>query len=155
MDNFIIERNIERYADRLRTEFDPAVRASVKALLIEEENRFGFRFEQLNKVNGYIADCHHRIDKQRRSIERLRSDERGGSPMLSGGRDLTLALRLLSNLSELLDLFEEYRRRITDALAKDPRDCDPASHDGSAAAHSLTAREVEVLPLTAQGYTSD
>ncbi len=156
MDNFIIERNIERYADRLRTEIDPTVRASVKALLIEEENRFGFRVEQLDKVNGYIADSHHRIDKQQRVIERLRSDEHHGIPSLSGGRDLTLVLRLLFNLRELLTLFEQYRQRITDELAKYPRPCDAMLQNKTAAdPHGLTPREIEVLALAAQGNTSD
>jgi len=156
MDNLIIERNIERYADRLRTEIDPAVRASVKALLIEEENRLGFRVEQLDKVNGYITDSHHRIEMQQRLIERLRSVECDGIASLSGGRDLTLALRLLVNLRELLILFEQYRQRITDALAKYPPHGDAMLQNGVAAnARGLTPREIEVLALAAQGNTSD
>jgi DNA-binding CsgD family transcriptional regulator len=152
MNDFIIERNIERYAERLRTELDPVVRASVTALLIEEEDRFGARVERLDKINGYIADCYQRIDKQKSLITGMRSDDYNGIPALSDGRDLSLAQRLLSNLKELLALFERRRHQIADELASYPRHPDAMQHSGTSTdGRRLTQREVEVLSLVAQG----
>jgi len=145
MSNFTVETNIERYANRLLTETDPTVRSTVKTLLIEEENRFGFRVEQLHRVDRYIADSHRRIEKQRRVVDASPHDggEKNGS------------LRLLSYMKELLSLFHDYRELITASLERDrPYSVRPVRGNGFDGA-ALTAREAEVLTLLAQGNTSD
>jgi hypothetical protein len=56
MDNtaqFVSNLNVARFEDRLRFEHDPAIRASLQRLLLEEEDKLGCRVERLGNVQRH------------------------------------------------------------------------------------------------------
>jgi hypothetical protein len=103
---FVNDLNIERFLGRLRFEHDPAVRASLRRLLREEEDKLCFNLERLAKVQYNIAEGRGRIRRQKALIERL----------VAGDHDVRLAENLLRNLIEINELLERYRRTILDAI---------------------------------------
>jgi hypothetical protein len=103
---FVNDLNIERFLGRLRFERDPAVRASLRRLLREEEDKLCFNLERLAKVQHNIAEGRGRIRRQKALIERL----------VAGDHDVRLAENLLRNLIEVNELLERYRRTILDAI---------------------------------------
>ena len=107
MDSTIIsDLNVARFVDRLQLEPDPATRASLKRLLIEEEDKLGRRAERLGKLQHYIEEGSRRIALQKALVENL----------IAKGDDLSLAKRTLTNLVEIQRIFEQYREAIVDAI---------------------------------------
>jgi hypothetical protein len=102
----ISDLSVARYVDRLELEPDPATRASLKSLLVKEEDRLGRRAERLSNLQRYIDEGSRRIALQKALIENL----------IAKGHDLRLAERTLGNLVEIQRLFERYRETIVDAL---------------------------------------
>jgi predicted KAP-like P-loop ATPase len=107
MDNTIIsDLNMARLVDRLQLERDPATRASLKSLLVEEEDKLGCRIERLSNLQRYIEEGSRRMALQKALIENL----------VAKGHDLRLAERTFNNLVEIQRIFEQYRGSIFDAI---------------------------------------
>ena len=95
---FIAERNIDNFHSRLLFEEEPGARDLLLRLLIEEEDRFGGRQEQISIVQERIIRGATLIQKQQDVLSDIR--KRNG--------DSGQALRLLSNFVETQELL--YRR---------------------------------------------
>lgn len=108
MERFIIEQNVLRFSELLKTENNPAARKTLSKLLLDEEGKFAATAEWLDRTDGYIANCKSYITRQHGLIDRLTGD----------GHDVGPAQRLLENLLELHDLFVSYRLRLLDGLNK-------------------------------------
>ena len=99
MDRFVCEQNITNFADKLVSELDPSQRATLRKLLVEEEDRAGHRAERLDLANRRIASSRELIAGQQRLITLFEVN----------GRDTTVAELLLTQMKEVLALFESYR----------------------------------------------
>ena len=106
MVRFVRDRNVARFVDQLRLQNDPTIRAVLQRLLLEEVCKLGFDFEQLSMVDRQISEARERIRAQTDIIERLRIK----------GHDITRAERLLGNLVEIREIFEQQRQFITDSV---------------------------------------
>ena len=102
----VSDLNVARFVDRLQLELDPAKRASLQRLLLEEEDKFGRRAERLSDVQRHLAEGSRRIALQKALIENLKAN----------GQEVRLAERTLSNLVEIQRIFEQYRHVILDAI---------------------------------------
>ena len=102
----VSDLNVARFVDRLQLEPDPAKRASLQRLLLEEEDKFGRRAERLSDVQHHLAEGSRRIALQKALIENLKAN----------GQEVRLAERTLSNLAEIQRIFEQYRLVILDAI---------------------------------------
>jgi DNA-binding CsgD family transcriptional regulator len=140
---FASEQNIARYADLFCHETDFAEQGRTRALLVSEENRFGFHSEQLERVDLHIAHGRERVGQQRALVSRL--ERQGG--------DTRVAVALLAGLVELLDLFERHRNLILDALDRN-RLAVPGHNGGRSHPHGLTRREIEVIHHVSYGRSS-
>ena len=105
---FVSDLNIERFLEKLRFEPDPAVRGSLRRLLLEEENKLGLILERLGKVQHDIAENRGRITRQKVLIDRLGAN----------GHDVMPAESLLRNLIEINEILERYRRTILGAISR-------------------------------------
>lgn len=103
MDRFIARANIGHVRERLMSEADPAKRATLQRLLVEEEDKLAADFELLADVAGAIAKCRQRIKKQQVLVEMLESDGRDG---------VAAAKTLLDGLTDSLTLPQEYHQRL-------------------------------------------
>jgi hypothetical protein len=106
MVRFVRERNVARFVDQLRLQYDPTIRAVLQRLLLEEIRKLGFNFEQLSMVDRQISEATERIRAQTDIVERLRIK----------GHDTTRAERLLRNLVEIQEIFEPQRQFIADSI---------------------------------------
>jgi hypothetical protein len=98
---FVCDHNVARFVQRLRSEHNPDTRASVRRLLVEEEDKFGRSAERLVKLQHYITEGIQRIASQEALIRKLRAN----------GQDIGLAEITLGNLVEIQTLFEQYHKR--------------------------------------------
>ena len=105
MAQFVSDLNVARFLDKLRVERNPALRASLRRLLLEEEDKLGSK-ERLGRVQHHIAEGRRRITRQKALIERLEAK----------GHDVKVAEGTLHNLIEIQEIFEQYRRTILDAV---------------------------------------
>jgi hypothetical protein len=106
MQEFIYEQNIASFVRQLEHELDPGRRATLKSLLLEEENKFGRATEILDRVDRLISDGQARIARQGDLIKRLRSQ----------GHAVCMAEALLENLKEIQRLYFATRERLKGAL---------------------------------------
>ena len=106
MDRFINHKNINDFADKLLSEADPAQRATLTRLLVEEEDRLAHRTQELELATQRLASCRRLIAQQQRLIARLALD----------GKDTSRANQLLTLMLEVEALFDAYRQKILDAL---------------------------------------
>ena len=106
MAQFVSDLNVARFLDKLRVERNPALRASLRRLLLEEEEKLGSNLERLGRVQRHIAEGRRRITRQKALIERLEAK----------GHDVKVAEGTLHNLIEIQEIFEQYRRTILDAV---------------------------------------
>ena len=95
--------------DRLRVEYDPATRASLHKLLLEELNNLGFNLKQLGCVQRQVIEGKARIAMQVAVVETLTAN----------GQDVRLAESELGRLVEIQSMVEQYRQLIVDALYRD------------------------------------
>jgi hypothetical protein len=102
---------VARFADRLRFERDPAIRASLQRLLLEEEDRLGHGVERLCKVQHHISEGSRRIAMQNALIAKLTTDR----------KDVKLAESMLNNLVEIQRIFKQYRQVVLDAVDRNHR----------------------------------
>jgi hypothetical protein len=108
---FVSDLNVGRFADRLRFEHNPAIRASLQRLLLEEEDKLGYRVERLGNVQRHISEGGRRIAMQKALIAKLMTE----------GQDVTLAESMLSKLVEIQKMFEQYRQIVLDAIDRNHR----------------------------------
>jgi hypothetical protein len=108
LSTWVSTQNVLRFTDQMRLETDVAKRQQIQQLLVDEEDRLGFRQEQLENVENAIADGHRRIAFQREKIAAL---ERSG-------RDAAIAQSLLENLIQVQNVHQQYRLTILAALGR-------------------------------------
>lgn len=102
MQRFLIEKNVAAFVARFHNEPDPDTRDILRRLLIDEEDKFGYRSEKLEIVERYISDCNSRIAKLRDlKIDR---DSRFPTPSVSA--------QTLENLMTLAALLEAHRDQL-------------------------------------------
>jgi len=92
----------------LYNETDPAKRARLRQLLVDEENRFASRSLQLEIADRHIAEALARIDKQTRKILELHG----------GGNDANQLYRTLASTISVLETFKAFRAMVSDNLDK-------------------------------------
>ncbi len=107
MQTFVGINNVEHFADQLGSEGDPARRATLMRLLVEEEDRLGAGLEQLGVAQMRIAKGHRLIASQRAVVAQIEG----------AGRDPRPARELLATLVEVQSLFERYGHTIMQALS--------------------------------------
>jgi hypothetical protein len=103
---FVSDLNVARFLERLRSERDPTIRASLQRLLLEEEDKFGHRAERLSNVQHHICDAGRRIALQKALVAKLKAN----------GKEVRLAESTLSNLVEIQTIFERYRQVVLDTI---------------------------------------
>jgi hypothetical protein len=103
---FVNDLNVARFLDQLRFEHDPATRASLRRLLLEEEDKLGRSIERLRKVQRYVAEGSRRIALQKALIARLKAD----------GNDVTLAETTFKNLIDIQKILEQYRQVLLNSI---------------------------------------
>jgi hypothetical protein len=106
MVRFVRDRNVARFVDQFRLQYDPTIRAFLQRLLLEEIRKLGFNFEQLSMVDRQIFEARERIRAQTDIIERLRIK----------GYDTMWAERLLDDLVGIQEIFEQQRQFIADSV---------------------------------------
>jgi GAF domain len=97
---FASDLNVARFVDKLLVENDPATRALLHSLLLEDWKKSGFNFRQLGKVRRQLIGGSARIAIQKAVVETLAAN----------GQDVRLAERVLSNLVEIQRTFEHRYR---------------------------------------------
>jgi hypothetical protein len=103
-----VEANIVRLDGLVEMEADPGRRIRLKSLLIEEENKLGFRSEQLLIVTRRIDECRKRIALFEGLIEQDRTE----------GRDTGDSEQVLRNLKELHAVYRDHHRVVAEGLAR-------------------------------------
>jgi hypothetical protein len=104
---FVSDLNVARFLDKLRVEHDPASRASLHRLLLEQRGKRGFSLKRLGKVRRQIIEASVRIAIQKAVVETLAAN----------GQDVSAAEDMLSKLVEVQIVFEQqYRDVIVDAM---------------------------------------
>jgi hypothetical protein len=106
---FVSNLNVARYVDRFRVEHDPATRASLHTLLLEELSNSGFNLRQLGSVQRQVIEGEARIAKQMAVVGTLSAN----------GQDVRLAESELGRLVEIQSMVEQYRQVVVDALYRD------------------------------------
>ncbi len=99
---FVVKENIIRFRAQLNGETDPAVRAALHKLLVEEEHKLGINLEHLADIDREISEGRKRIARQRAMVERLDGD----------GRDAGPAKALLGSFMETQAMYVRHRQRL-------------------------------------------
>ena len=97
---FASDLNVARFVDRLREGHDPATRALLHRLLLEEWNKSGFNLKQLGKLRRQMIASSARIAIQKAVVGTLAAN----------GQDVRLAEGVLNNLVEIQRIFERRYR---------------------------------------------
>ena len=95
VERFVVEGNISRFVDLLRTETNSFRRETLKRILIAEENRFGSVADRLETVERHVTDGEARIAQQRRLVARMKGN----------GGDAGAAERMLDAFESIQDIF--------------------------------------------------
>ena len=103
MDRFIARENIKHFFDRLQTEEDGAVRATLHRLLLAELDKFAKLAERLDMVDHNISRV-----TDLALLPRARVNGMGANQ----DSDAALARQHLFNLEGLYEVFVEYRRHL-------------------------------------------
>jgi hypothetical protein len=104
--DFVAKQNIARFGAQLISETDATRRAELQRLLIQEEDRLGFRYEQFDEIEREIAKAEKRIEFQQAVIETMERE----------GRDTRVAKALLENMTQIQLIYKQYRQKILAAL---------------------------------------
>jgi hypothetical protein len=102
MDRFVARQNIDRCRSRLETDTDPARRAFLLKLLVQEEDKLGYTLELLDDVEREILKVRTQIDAFKVLIADL--EHLGHSSRSDRGR--------LEAKSQVLDVYAQYRRNL-------------------------------------------
>ncbi|MDN5003884.1 hypothetical protein ACFQZO_23900 [Bradyrhizobium sp. GCM10027634] len=108
MERFIARANIDHYLELLKDGDVPSpTRSTITTLLIEEEDKLGHDYEQLEFVESRAATCRARADRQRRLMDSFNPDS----------DDWVQAERVLVNFESLAQFVESYchqmRRKVS------------------------------------------
>jgi hypothetical protein len=103
MDRFVARENIKHFRDRLRSEVDPATRATLHNLLVEEEDKLAADLALLGDLEHEISKCDGMIERQTALVAGIEAN----------GGDGAVARTLLEAIVETKSLHQQYRRRIT------------------------------------------
>lgn len=106
MDNFVARQNVSRFRNELENGAEGARRQTLLKLLVAEEDLLGLTREQRDEVNQQIVRIKAIINKQRESVAMLKAN----------GHSMERAESSLANLTDLLVVHEERRRKIEAAL---------------------------------------
>jgi hypothetical protein len=109
MDGFVARQNIDRFVGLLDIEVDDGKRATLRGLLIEQEDRFGRRQERLQHTLLTICSIEARVERQR-AIVKSAAD---------APAQLSLAEQRLSNMLDTLSLLRAYRQHLAEASYRD------------------------------------
>ena len=124
-DKFIAERNVERFRDQLKAEVDSQRRGTLLRLLVFEEKKLGYSFEQADKTEREIARCRELIQRQQTLVSQLKEAE----------LDTTRADALLESLVRCELVHREHLHRLN-------REIERSSHtDGEPARPGSSPRE--------------
>ena len=118
---FVSNLNVARFVDRLRVEHDPATRASLHTLLLDELNNLGFNLKQLGCVQRQVIEGRARIAIQIAVVETLSAN----------GQDIRLAKGELDRLIEIQSIVERYRQIIVDAVDQNEGSAIPLSKENA------------------------
>jgi hypothetical protein len=102
MHRFVTRENIHHLADQFSVTANTDKRGTLARLLIDEENKLGQGYEQLEITDRRISIASILIRKQELLIEHYVED----------GCDTGLAKEVLVSLQTCKSLFENYRRQI-------------------------------------------
>jgi hypothetical protein len=106
MQRFIHQQNLARYIDLLESEGDPATRAQLQELLIEEVDGFGSLNERIDQVDVLIAQSGGRLRRQQALVA-----HRAGM-----GADIVQSEKLLGHMTQILQVMAQYRRTLLEGL---------------------------------------
>jgi hypothetical protein len=104
--HFVVQQNVRRLADQLRSETDATRRARLHGLLVEEEDRLGFTIDRLEELDRAIAESVTRVEFQRQKISNLQNC----------GCDLSAAKAVLRNMEEIQSIYRQYRLMLLQAI---------------------------------------
>ena len=107
MRDFVANQNIARFRHQLDRGVEPATRATLLNLLLQEEQQLGQTSEQLTRVERHIELLRHLMAKQVELVDRLRSS----------GDDAARPQLLLATLNDLMLTYQAHRQWIVSALA--------------------------------------
>jgi hypothetical protein len=107
MHRFIARQNIDHLANQFGSTADAGKRGALARLLVEEEDKLGRGYEQLEIAAHRIAIADILIGKQERLIQRYAKD----------GCDTTVANEVLVSLKTSKSLFEAFRRQVMQGIA--------------------------------------
>jgi hypothetical protein len=106
MHDFVHHQNLFLYVDQLEREHRPERRRHLATLLTEEEDRHGALLERLERTELLLYRSKSRAARQRALI-----DERAAN-----GRDTIMDKQTLANMDRVLEIFEQYRDLVRDAV---------------------------------------
>ena len=104
--DYVHAANVRRFLHALTTDLDPAQRATMQQLLVEEENKLGKTIEQLDNASRWIEEGKKRID----TIERTAARFDGNS------EHRQRAEQLLLTMQHTQALLEQFHNRLTSDL---------------------------------------
>jgi DNA repair ATPase RecN len=96
---FVVQQNVRRLSDQLRSETNATRRVQLQRWLVEEEDRLGFTVERLEDLDLAIADGDKRVEFQRAKIGNLENC----------GCDVRAARAVLRNMEEIQSIYRQYR----------------------------------------------
>ena len=105
---WIAVQNVTRFTDQLRSESDPFRRQRLQTLLIEEEDRLAFNYQQLAKFEDEIAKSEERINFQRARV----------AAMEGAKHDTAAARSVLENLIQIQAIYKQHRQRIVATIER-------------------------------------
>jgi hypothetical protein len=103
MDQFVARENIRHCRDQLMSEIDPAKRAILQRILVEEEDKLGALFELIAEVKREIARAKTLIEERRTLVASMEREKRGGIENVKA---------LLDGLMQTQTLHEEYCKKL-------------------------------------------
>jgi hypothetical protein len=104
---FIARKNVQHFRDRLRSEADPATRATLQKLLVQEEDKLTADLALVDDLEREISRCDAIIERQEALVVRLNSN----------GSDEATARTLLGALAETKTIHQQYRERVAIRIA--------------------------------------
>jgi hypothetical protein len=106
MDSFIATENVRHLRRELENGAEPARRATMLHILVDEENKLGVTPEQLGRLDRHICKLHEIMARQVELTDKLRSL----------GRPIERAEMILATLNDVMATYIAYRHRINAAL---------------------------------------
>jgi hypothetical protein len=107
MNEFVARENLARFRSEPEQGVGESVRGVLLDLLVEQEDLFGLRHEQLERVNRHIARLREIIASQVQLVERLQSK----------GLAIDRAQLVLDTLNDMMLAHQSFRQSVLDRLA--------------------------------------